>query len=82
MKNIATNMETRRLILPFFVLIGIFFAIGYGYAYFFVPDCIRSTIDGSVHCECDFDNSAAWQKYREDTRGGWEDVVVKSDPCK
>jgi hypothetical protein len=72
-----------RTLPAFIVMIVIFFLIGYGYSKFFgSPDCVRSLIDQSVRCECDFDNHDAWQKYKDDTKDGWEPVVLKTDPCK
>lgn len=47
------------------------------------PDCVR-TIDGAIHCECNFKSSSEWQKYNEDTHGALEAVVFDNGyyPCK
>ncbi|MCZ4223490.1 hypothetical protein [Pedobacter rhodius] len=45
-------------------------------------DCIKTLPDGAVRCECDFKSSDDWQKFKEDTHGAWEAVVLDEDPCK
>ena len=50
-------------------------AIGFVWWCYSGADCIR-TLDGAVHCECDYPTSADYQKFKEDTHGTWEAVAV------
>ena len=73
-KNVRALLLT---LLIFIAVMGMMYWLQSG------PDCIR-TIDGAVHCECEYKSSSEWNKYKKATHGAWEAVVFSDgyDPCK
>lgn len=77
-------METLKNYKAHLIVLALFLSLWAGCYYVLSgPDCVR-TIDGAIHCECNFKSSSEWQKYKEDTHGAWEAVVFDNgyDPCK
>lgn len=78
----TNQMNAKGCFLAFCLFISLFAGV-----YFLMDsgsDCIRIIPDGAVRCECDFKSSAEWDKYKQDTKGAWESVVMDGDydPCK
>jgi hypothetical protein len=74
------NSFSFRSCLTLFVIIGVILA---GLTIYFnnSNDCVRSKIDGTVRCKCDMPSVQAWDDYLENTKGGYESVVVEGKKC-